>query len=230
MSIATTFMVDTVRTNAHLIPADVPYIGGYVSGLGSVPWTNAEWNRFSGRKIRNYQGAGLYPGVSGYDELDVEFQALTPDSATAEVKKRVDAGIQWTTLYGSRDYILATTDKIKALGNNYWNGHVNVRLADWSLNLAQATALIGTGIGGATIVGVQWASDSSNPNTVIPGTSLSLSAVGADLSVVNANWIPSGGFEPPVPAPVPVPSPGPTVPTIRQVTVDYTDGSQKVLV
>lgn len=225
--VQTTFMVDTTGTNADKIPANVPYIGGYVSGLDGVEWSASQWAKFTGRKVRNYQGIGPVPALNSFDEVDVESRAVTPQGAAQIVKLRVDNGIQWTTIYASRDPFAQTVAAIRALGDHYWIGHVNVRLADWSLNLQEATALVGTLIDGASCVGVQWASDSSNPHTLIPGTSLSLSQVGADLSVVDATWIPSGGFG--GSAPVPVPSPGPVVPQISHVIVQYADGSEKVV-
>lgn len=216
----TTWMVDATGNNADKLPANAPYIGGYVSGLDGVEWSASQWARFTGRKVRNYQGIGPVPALLSFDEVDIEDRAVTPQGGANILKLRVDAGIQWTTFYGSDSYLKQAIALVKAMGEHYWNGHLNVRLANWNLNETEAAALVGTSVYGATCIGVQWASDSSNPNTVIPGTSLTLSEVGADLSVVMSSWIPSGGFGDP-PAPVPVP------PTLSGIIAVYSDGTQK---
>lgn len=51
------------------------------------------------------------------------------------------------------------------------------------------TAMHNAGFQG-TIIGYQWASPSSNPATILPGTGKTLREANADLSVVNAAWMP----------------------------------------
>jgi len=201
MTVPTTTMIDTTHANVDKIPTSVAYIGGYVSGTPDIQWNAADWVRFSGRKVRNYQGLGPVPPLNMFDELDVENRALTPVSAAAIVKARVEAGFQWTTIYGGDAAIAATASEIQKLGHSIWNGHVNCRLANWNLNEAEATKLVGTYVHGMSCIGVQWASPSSNPHTILPGSTLTLSQANADLSVVDAGWIPSGGFTNPNPPP-----------------------------
>lgn len=207
MTPTTVTMVDMTHDAVQHVPDIYPYIGGYCSGLDSVPWDAADWSKYrSARVIRIYQGAGAFPGVAGFDEIDVESGAVTPQQAADLVQQRVNAGITWTGIYGSDAALAETSTLIQAKGHVIWNGHVYCRLADWNLNEVQATALVGTYVHGMTCVGVQWASPESNPHTVLPGTSLTLAQANADLSVVDANWIPSGGFSPPAPPPPPPPS------------------------
>lgn len=184
-----------VRTAVGNVPNDFEYVFGYVSGLNEVPWTAAEFSKYQGRRItRIYQGAGTYPGLDGFDEIDVESGACTPQSAADLVAQRVTGGHQWTGIYGTRSTIEATAALIQAKGADVWNGHVYCRLADWNLNETEAAAVVGTHIGGMTCVAVQWASPTSNPHTLLPGTGLTLSQAAADLNVVDATLIPGVGF------------------------------------
>jgi hypothetical protein len=198
-------MLDDIGSSSRNIPGSTAFVGGYVTGLGDVPWTQAEWDAFPHAKhVRIAQGAGAAPAASGYDVIDVEADAVTPESASAMVVQRVHSGIQWTTIYGTDSTLAAVTAAIQARGLGWWDGHINYWLADWNLNESEAAALLGTLRHGAPLVGVQWASPTSNPNTVVPGGSQTLSQANIDISVVDANWIPSGGFTGNFPPPPPV--------------------------
>ena len=204
MPVHATTMLDDIGSSSRNIPVGTPYVAGYVTGIGDVPWTPAEFARFAGSRIvRINQGAGNAVGPHDYDVLDVEQYAVTPGGAAQAHKARVDAGIPWTTIYGTDSTIQQVVNDIRALGDNYWIGHVNVWLANWNLNLGEATALLGTEIHGASCIGVQWASPSSNPNTQVPGGYGTLSQDNIDISVVDDTWIPSGGFAGNVPTPPP---------------------------
>lgn len=195
-------MVDMIGANVSKVPAIFPYVGAYVSGLEDVPWTLQDILKYSNAKVsRIYQGAGTYPGIHGFDEIDVEDKAVTPQQAANLVKLRVEAGIQWTTIYATDSNLAIVSQLIRDMGESVWNGHVNCRLADWSLDEANAAMKVGTFIHGMSCIGVQWASPSSNPLTQLPGTGMTLKQAGVDLSVVDANWTPSGGFTPTGPNP-----------------------------
>lgn len=195
MSVPTAVMLDDIGSNSRNIPPSTPYVGGYVTGLGNVPWTPDEWALFPhARKVRIAQGAGNPVGLHDFDMIDVEALAVTPQSAAAMVNSRVSLGIQLTTVYGTDSTLALVTEEILKFGAHTWNGHVNYFLADWNLNEIEAAAKLGTLIHGASCVGVQWASPSSNPDTIVPGGTLPLKAANVDISVVDANWIPSGGF------------------------------------
>lgn len=203
MSIPKAVMLDTIGTCAANIPASTPYVGGYVTGSGAVPWSAAEWSMHPhARHVRIDQHASQSIPVNGWDALDMETNALTASEVAQKVKARVDAEIVWTTVYATRSNLALCTAAIKGLGEHYFTGHVNYWLADWNLDEEEAAALIGTFVSDVSVVAVQWASPTSNPNTVVPGGSHVLSQANLDISVVNANWIPSGPF--PVTAPAPV--------------------------
>lgn len=198
-------MLDTIGMDALNIPKTTKFIGAYVSGTGGVPWSAAELNAFPDSVIlRIAQNAGTFPGISGYDVLDIENGAYTPTEAALEVKDRVNAGIQWTIGYGSDSTLATFATAVRALGESVWNGHVYCWYADWNLDQAGAEALLGTEIHGMTCVAVQWASPSSNPKTVTPGSSIDLEASNIDISVIDATRIPSTIR--PAPAPVPAPA------------------------
>lgn len=206
MTIPKVVMLDTVGTAAHNIPKATPYVGGYVTGSGAVPWSQGEWSMFpDSRHIRIDQSPSANPDPHSFDAVDMETNALTAGGVAAEVKRRVDAGVTWTTVYATRANLALVTAAIKGLGGSYWDGHVNYWLADWNLDEEQAAALIGTFIEGATCIAVQWASPTSNPNTVVPGGSATLVQANVDISVCDGTWIPSGGWGTP-PTPVAPPA------------------------
>lgn len=200
-------MMDAEGVNSGHIPMTTPFVGAYVSGTGGVPWNAAELSRFpAARTVRIYQGAGTYPGVSGYDFMDVETHAVTPAQCASEFGKRCIAGIEYTGIYATRDNLTACVAAIEALPANEKAGFVYAWLADWNLSEVSANALLGTNISGAVIVAVQWASPSSNPHTLVPGTEDTLSQLNIDLSVIDADAFPF-----PVKTPPPPPPPGVTM-------------------
>lgn len=205
MNVPKVVMLDTVGTSAAHIPAGTPYVGGYVSGTGVVPWSAAEWALFPhARKNRIYQWPNMSLDPHSWDTLDVENNAVTPAEAAQEHKLSVDAGIRFTNIYGTRTSIAATVNAIKALGGDYFIGHVTCTLADWNLDEEEAAAIVGTFVEGVTCVGVQWASPESNPNTTVPGSTLTLAQSNIDINVVDGNWIPGvsfTGFTPPAAPP-----------------------------
>lgn len=194
--------LDAEGANAGHIPNTTLFIGAYVSGTGDVPWNQGELNNFPGSHItRIYQGAGAYPGPDGYDMIDVESEAVTPAQAAQLIQSRVNNGYQWTIVYGTDATLQECSAAIQALGESIWNGHVYSFLADWNLNEAEAASTLGTEIHGMTCVGVQWASPSSNPDTVVPGSTETLAQANIDLSVVDATRIILPGKPQPPPPP-----------------------------
>lgn len=183
--------IDTIGSRSSEIPQGTAFVGAYVSGINEVPWPLASMERFPiARVIRIYQGAGIYPGIGGYDMIDVESEAVTVAQCASEIEKRVQNDYEWTIVYGTDATLSDVATAVQALGENVWAGHILCFLADWNLNESQAEAKLGTQIHGITCVGVQWASPSSNPKTIAPGTGLSLKTLDYDLSVVDASRLP----------------------------------------
>lgn len=224
MSVTVATMVDVTSGSdtAKLGLNTFKFVGGYVSGKAGtgIQWTPEQWQAIKpAMGVRIWQGYGAAPEPWGYDEIDVERGALTPAGAAACVRQRVDAGITWTYLYGSLDQLVATGKAIRALGEKYWVGHVQCRLADWSLDRVEAEARVGTYVAGMTCYAVQWASPESNPNTIMPGPSgLTLKQANTDLSVIDVRW------EPTPPKGVVA-----GTPTLRKIQAVYSDGSVKDL-
>lgn len=220
MNQGSVLMVDTIHADVSKVPPGVVDVDGYISGTSDIDWTSGDWARFpNSKKFRIWQGYTKYTDIHGFDIIDVESGAVTPQQAADTVEARVQAGIPWTTIYGGRDALAQCATLIQAKGHEIWNGHVNAWLADWNLNQIQATALLETPISGMTCVAVQWASSSSNPYTPLPGSGLTLSQSNCDLSVALQYWNPSQGWDPPTPNP---PAPEPTYHGIL-VTVDSKD-------
>lgn len=208
-------MPDFTHSAVDNVPdyAAYTHVAGYTSGTNDIVWTTQDWDKYPNLvHIRIEQGYGTnIPNMADYDVLDIEQGAWTPVTAAAEVKRRVEGGYMWTTLYGSEGTLESTATLIKAMGDAVWIGHVDCVLANWNLDQAQAAALVGKQVAGMTCRAVQWASPASNPKTLLPGTSLTLSQANVDLNVVDVNWkpvvVPRGTVTPPVVVPPPVVTP-----------------------
>jgi hypothetical protein len=184
----TTTMIDATSASAGNIPSGSPKVAGYVTGTSEVRWTPQDWARFDPATtslVRIDQGFTWPPLPTSYDVLDVENLAVTAAEVPAAVQARIAAGITWTTVYGSASALAAVEARLRAapFGAGWYYGHVDCWLADWNLNEAEATALLGTRISGLTCTAVQWASPASNPGTVLPGSTLTLAQSNCDLSV-----------------------------------------------
>lgn len=219
-------MADTIHGSVGLDIAGFPFVGGYVSGTPDIQWTAGDWSLFGkARKIRIWQNPGAAPAIDGYDVLDVENGAVTPAEAAQEIRSRVQAGVTWTTVYGTDATLQGVAQEVQKLGKNIWIGHVNCWLADWNLNRAEAILKVGSMVHGMTCVAVQWASPTSNPNTVLGhGSTKTLREANVDLSVVDLGWTPDGAIPPPVKPPVP-----PAGAHVVSVVAKYSDGSEHVL-
>lgn len=191
----TTYAIDATSSHISSIPANTPYVIGYVSGTRDIEWNPEDFLLFpASHVIKNYQGYD-YPQsltdsvVDSLHELDVENGALLPTEAAHIIALRVARGWQWTTIYGTDATLAKVAQATQALGAGVWVGHVLCRLADWDLNEQEAAAKVGTQIHGITCVGVQWASPTSNPHTILGTVGKTLSELQVDLSIVDLNWI-----------------------------------------
>lgn len=173
-------MIDAMGINAVGIPVSTPVVAGYVTGSGDVPWTQQDWDRFPGGHVRIDQSPGLVSWTAGdADVADMEQQAGTQHQVIAGALARKARGwMSW--VYVSRGALAALRGAVLAA---QLTGHVQYWVADWSLDEAQAAAQL-TG----DVVAIQWASPSSDPHTVVPGGTQTLSQAGADLSVTVPGW------------------------------------------
>ncbi len=183
-------MIDATHASVSNIPADTPKVAGYTTGTADIAWTPEDWARFpDAGHVRIDQGLGTFEPLS-CDVFDIEAKAITPDQAVQGIRIRIAAGLTWTTIYAGRSsllefrYALADTSG----PDGWYYGHVDAWLGDWNLPRAEAAALIGQELHGITLRAVQWASPSSNPAALVPGSLLTLREANVDLSVADPAW------------------------------------------
>ena len=184
---------------------DAPLVAGgvrayYATGSGGIAETAAQ--------VAAAKAAGMgvilidqTPGQtvfgSGVAQVgDIEAFAGTIAAAAAMVAERQAHGLI-SVLYVSQGSWAA----LKAAIANpsqvyYW-------IANWSDSLASAEAFIAAN---ADVVAVQFGDPASNPNTLVPGTSKTISQVQADIDVGRTTWL---DMFLPGPAPAPPPAPHP---------------------
>lgn len=149
----------------------------YVTGSEGIPWTRQQIDRFPHARVyRVNQGWVQGPGEAlNGDEFDMEAGAWTVSALLSIVAAR--RRVHWSTrIYCSwTNYGLMSQELAQAgMGQSVW-----YRIADW--NLTQHLAELELH---ANVYAGQWASPTSNPTTLIPGTNLSLAEANADLNVV----------------------------------------------
>lgn len=183
-------MIDGTHADVGNIPESSPTVGGYMTGTPDIQWTPADWSRFPhSAHVRINQGYQAIH-VSMWDVADVERGALTPADIPPLVHDRIGLGITWTTIYGSDSTLAAVHDELKnAPGTPGWFfGHVDCWLVNVALNEAEAGRIVGTEVHGLTCRAVQWADPQSNPDTIVPGSTLTLAQANLDLDVADATW------------------------------------------
>lgn len=165
----------------HLLGAKPTAIWPYDTGTNGIPWTQEEISHFvmSGtrRVFRVNQGFQQGPAAALHgDEFDLEAGAWTIPALVDVVRER--RRVKWATHvyctwsdYGLMKEALAEADITQA---SMW-----YRIADW--NLIQHFADVE--LHGDVYAG-QWASPTSAPAVLVPGTSLTLAEAQADLSVM----------------------------------------------
>lgn len=195
-------MYDTIGADAAHIPPSAVKVGGYVTGTG-IAWPPSAWERFShaGRvridqspageayliKMTGTGGGKTYR--TGADVYDMEDLAGTVARFGVLAPPRVAAGAG-NCGYGTRSTAAAAAAELDSKGSKgWWHGHVDWWLADPNLDLAEASALVGTFLFGFRVRAVQWATPTTNPDTSVPGGTLK--SLNLDLSVADAAWFPA---------------------------------------
>lgn len=167
---------DCLGIHAGLLSLKTPVIWPYVTGTDPVPWSEEEIRLFekAGAKVyRVNQGDASKPFLG--DEFDVEAGAITPEQVIEIIRIRRER--KWSTrVYGTYDTYREVTAELVTLG---FRRSVWWRIADWNLS----AHLADLELWGDVYAG-QWASPTSNPQTLLPLTSLTLEQAGADLNVV----------------------------------------------
>jgi len=175
-------MIDTIGADAFNIPASAPKVAGYVTGAAGIIWTGQDWARFSGGKVKINQDPGSSP-VANTNVLDVEPGAWSNEGAAQACRIRLAHG--WRIhCYTASSNLTPLVNELLAAGIR----SCNIWLANWALSEAQATEMVETRSGPWPLVAVQWASPTSNPDTIVPGSSLTLTQANCDLSVTADDW------------------------------------------
>lgn len=203
-------LIDATHEHAGNIPSGTLKVGAYVTGTADIVWTAADYARFAHAGILRYdQSPALEQyGTGAANIADVEPGAGTISNFVTQTVRRIAKGMEGNE-YGDRATITDTAAVLKAHGVDL--GKVRCVLADWNLSETEAAALLGTDIGGIEVTGVQWASPTSNPATVVPGGTQTLAEAQVDLNVTMASW-----FAPHETAPPPPPPPS----AVKGVVVD----------
>jgi hypothetical protein len=176
-------MIDAIHSDVASIPAGAPKVAGYVTGSSDIQWTPEDWVRFATTaKVRINQMPGSDPLLG--DVLDVEPGAWTNDGAAQACRARQQHGLA-INLYSSQDNLTPLLNACIAAGvtsGSLW-------VANYSLSEAEATAMVVQRSGPWPIQAVQWAAPQSNPDTVIPGSDVTLAKGNCDLSVTAPGWL-----------------------------------------
>lgn len=199
MTVALVPMYDAMHADAGHIPATAVKVAGYMTGSAAIRWTDADWARFprAGKVQVDQSAAGLEYAASRADVYDIETDAGTVARFATLARDREDAGKLPNGVYSSRSNLAPLAkelDRVTPGPAGWWHG-MNLWLADPSLSIAEASALVGTVLENFHVRAVQWAWPSTNPTTSVPGGTLK--SLNIDLSVADAAWFPA----PPAPVP-----------------------------
>lgn len=192
-------MIDAIGANAGAIPKGTKRVAIYLTGSGGVAWTNADVRQLTKddpqlqsviRIDQANQSSDIFPQVS-YIVVDIEPGAANIPEAIRIAVGRKALGLR-TGLYYFRAEEGALRGAVAAAG---LESHVDYWAAYWDLDREQAIAALGHN----GIKAVQWASPSSNPDTLVPGTRRTLREANVDLSVSLADWPSKLSIKPPPP-------------------------------
>jgi hypothetical protein len=179
-------MADAMGVNSHNIPTDMQKVGAYVTGSGGVAWSAADLARFHIPELVTINQLPADPGNIAADVDDMETNAATIKDAVDWSTDRVKAG-KMPSIYVQASRVTELINALKASGINA----ADLWVANWNLSEDEARAQVKAASGPFPVKAIQYASPTSNPNTVIPGTSLTLAEADVDLSIANADWPPA---------------------------------------
>lgn len=177
-----TWGADCPATQVAWLPRSIPAIWPYITGTPDIKWSPVEIAWFHRAKVfhvnQHFDNDDPYLG----DEFDVEELAWTPAQVVEVVRARRER--QWSTrLYGTYATYGQTVTELANAGvrrSTFW------RIADWNLDAHMADATLW-----GDVYAGQWASPTSNPHTLIPGSDNELWVANVDLNVLlteNTGW------------------------------------------
>lgn len=164
-------------------------LAGYVTGSPDIDWHAAYWSELAGHVglFRYDQSPGLSLFTSGAaDGADCETGAAGIEHAVSAAAEREKRG-WWSWLYFSMFAPdgHSQLDEARARKHDAGLSKLQFIVADWDMNLSEAIAFLAAH---ADVNAVQWASPTSNPATICPGTSRTLAELNVDLNVTTAGW------------------------------------------
>lgn len=179
-------MADTIGADSGNIPESFTKVAGYVTGGGIIAWTTEEWDRF----VKTAGLVSICQDPNGDPTQAVAFD-IEPGALTIADFVRMAGIREHDHKWNSAAYIEASQmgDLVQACVAAELT-MVELWVANWSLNQDNAVKLLGTKMRDYEIVAVQYASPTSNPQTVCPGSHSTLKQLNLDLSVTLPTWFP----------------------------------------
>jgi hypothetical protein len=211
---ATVIMLDAIGANEQNIPRTTKKVAGYTTQIGrnaQIQWSAAQFAQWSKAGIVPINQDPMLPATPGV--TDVENGAYSMEQAAGRAKA---LGVKYMGTYVTQANLSALRQAFDAdgvAGTDIW-------LANWNLNEEAAGKLIGEVLSGFTVKAVQWASPTSNPDTLVPGSGLTLKQAGVDISVADESWFPAPVLPPPV-----ITTPAPAVVSVL-VTLETSDSGK----
>lgn len=165
---------DTIGSNAGVIPRTARVLWPYRTGSSGVAWTPQQAAEFpDATAIWVTQEDGDHV-LSNVTEYDIERGAWTVNGVIDAVRTRQDAKMVTTAYVTWADYGRLKQGLAEiGIDRNVW-----YRIADWNLDQHLADVMLH-----GDIYAGQWASPTSNPLTLLPGTKLTLAEANCDLNV-----------------------------------------------
>lgn len=201
-------------THANLASAPDGQGAGYTTGTPDIQWTAGDWAAHFGA-VRICQDAGATDATA--DTLDVEQYAATPADVSSWADRAQESwhagtrpGQRLPSVYCSLSVVPAVAAAMVA---NPPRSKPFLHVAHWGITMDQAAAMIGTVLGGMTVVGVQFA----NRGTY-------------DSDVWDSSWLAdqSAAIVTPPPPPPP-PAPEGYLATMPEITEGATGGPVRTL-
>lgn len=172
--------LDATGADSINIPLSTETVGAYVTGSAGVPWTPEQRARFhnSGMELFN-QDNSTDPRVGNAFDCEALAGTIAGAARWSVNKKEIGA---LPVIYIQESNLSILEAELANFGvDRYW-----IHLANWSLSRAEAEKRLNE-----RIRAVQCQSPTSNPNTLVPGSHLTLAQANVDVSVCADDFFPA---------------------------------------
>lgn len=165
---------DTIGSNAGVIPRTVRILWPYRTGSDGIAWHPAQVAEFHNATAIWVSQQDGGQDLTDVTEYDIERGAWTVPDVIAVTKERQARRMVTTAYVEWADY-----GRLKqGLAEIGIDRNVYYRIADWNLDAHLADVMLH-----GDIYAGQWASPTSNPFTLLPGTNKTLHEADCDLNV-----------------------------------------------